>query len=56
VVFPLSALRHHQVGRPDVVREVIAKRVIEAAKRGDDNPAALCAAALPALSTTNLIR
>ena len=40
----------HDVGQPEVVREVIAKRIIDAARRGHDDPAALCAAALSAFN------
>ena len=46
----------HDVGQPKVVREVIANRIIEAAKRGHDDPAALCAAALAAFNTEKLMR
>jgi hypothetical protein len=36
-------------GSPAVVREVIAKRIIDAAKRGERDPQRLCARALDAL-------
>jgi hypothetical protein len=38
-------------GQPEVVREVIAKRIIEAAQRGVVDPAALCADALSAFNS-----
>lgn len=46
----------HDVGQPDVVREVIARRIIAAGKRGHSDPAALCAAALAAFNTEKLLR
>ena len=46
----------HDVGQPEVVREVIAKRIIEAAKRGEHEPAALCAVALSAFNSDTLMR
>jgi hypothetical protein len=46
----------HDVGQPEVVREVIAKRIIEAAKQGHHDPAALCAAALSAFNSDRLAR
>jgi hypothetical protein len=46
----------HDVGQPEVVREVIAKRIIEAAQRGQYDPAALCATALAAFNCDNLMR
>jgi hypothetical protein len=46
----------HDVGQPEVVREGIATRIIEAARRGHDDPAALCAAALSAFNTDKLAR
>ena len=41
----------HDFGQPEVVREVIAKRIIEAAQRGVVDPAALCADALSAFNS-----
>jgi hypothetical protein len=43
-------------GQPDVVREVIAKRIIEAAQRGLIDPASLCADALSAFDSDKLVR
>ena len=39
-------------GQPTLVREIIAKRIIEAAKKGERDPARLRAAGLAALDTT----
>jgi hypothetical protein len=38
-------------GQPDIVHEVIAKRIIETALEGELDPAALCAVALAAFNT-----
>jgi hypothetical protein len=46
----------HDVGQPEVVREVLAKRIIEAAQQGQYDPAALCAAALAAFNRDNIMR
>jgi hypothetical protein len=42
--------------QPDVVREVIAKRILEAAQKGEHDAAALSAAALAAFNSDNLMR
>jgi hypothetical protein len=39
----------HDVGQPDLVREIIAKRIIEVARDGERDPDELCARALQAL-------
>ena len=39
----------HDKGQPDIVNEVIAKRIIRLAKTGERNPERLAAAALAAL-------
>jgi hypothetical protein len=39
----------HDVGQPDLVREIIAKRIIEVAHNGERDPDELCARALQAL-------
>jgi hypothetical protein len=39
----------HDVGQPDLVREIIAKRIIEVARNGERDPDELCARALQAL-------
>lgn len=46
----------HNVGQPDVVREVIAKRIIKEARKGERDPAKLCAAALTAFNYDSLVR
>jgi hypothetical protein len=46
----------HDVGQPEVVWEVIAKRIIEAAQQGQYDPAALCAAAWEAFNCDHLMR
>lgn len=38
----------HDRGQPEVVREVIAKRIIKAAKEGERDPERLCGIALRA--------
>jgi len=43
-------------GQPDVVREVIARRIIKAAKKGQHDPAVLCAIALAAFNSDKLVR
>jgi hypothetical protein len=46
----------HDFGQPEVVREVIAKRMIEAAQKGLLDPATLCADALSAFNSDRLVR
>jgi hypothetical protein len=46
----------HDVGQPELVQEVLARRIIKAAKKGQNDPAALCAAALSAFDSDNLAR
>ena len=46
----------HDFGQPEVVREVIAKRIIEAAQRGLVDPASLSADALSAFNSDRLGR
>jgi hypothetical protein len=50
----LASLR--DVGQPDLVREVIARRIIETAQNGERDPAKLCAVALSAFNDDRLIR
>ena len=50
----LAAL--HDIGQPEVVREVLARRIIAAARKGERDPAALCAIALAAFDSDRLIR
>ena len=39
----------HDVGQPDLVKEVIASRIIDAARDGERDPARLCRLALNSL-------
>ena len=39
----------HDNGQPDIVKEVIARRIISLAKKGERDPDRLCAGALAAL-------
>ncbi len=36
-------------GQPDLIKQIIAKRIIEVARKGERNPDELCARALQAL-------
>src|SRR5207247_3776035 len=40
----------HDNGQPDLVRQIIAKRIIEVARNGERDPDELCARALQALA------
>lgn len=44
----------HGIGQPDVAREVIARRIIEAAQEGEQDPVVLCAIALGAFNSDGL--
>lgn len=44
----------HGIGLADVPREVIARRIIEAAREGEHDPVVLCAIALGALNSDRL--
>jgi hypothetical protein len=46
----------HDIGQPTVVREVLAKRIIRAAQKGEHDPGALCAIALAAFNSDKLVR
>ena len=39
----------HDMGQPDIVKEIIAKRIVEIAKTGERDPVQLCERALAAL-------
>jgi hypothetical protein len=39
----------YDLGQPDLVREIIARRIIEVARRGERDPDELCERALQAL-------
>jgi hypothetical protein len=54
--FDMALAALHDVDQPDLVREVIAKRILEAAQKGEHDPAALCAAALAAFGSDKLMR
>jgi hypothetical protein len=43
----------HDLGQPDIVREIIAKRIIDAARDGERDPNELSAQALKALGFSN---
>jgi hypothetical protein len=43
----------HDLGQPDLVREIVARRIIEVARRGERDPDELCARALQALGFGN---
>jgi hypothetical protein len=43
----------HDIGQPALVREIIAKRIIEVAGNGERDPDELCARALQALGFSN---
>ena len=42
----------HDAGRPDIVNEVIAERIISLAKQGERDPHKLCEGALVAFATS----
>ena len=46
----------HDIGQPELVREVIARRIIRAAQKGERDPAKLCAVALAAFNSDRLMR
>jgi hypothetical protein len=54
--FDMAIAALHDSGQPDAVREVIAKRIIKAAQKGERDPAKLCAIALAAFDSDKLIR
>lgn len=39
----------HDVGQPDIVKEIITRRIVEVAQTGERDPDRLCARALLAL-------
>jgi hypothetical protein len=39
----------HDMGQPDIVKEIIAKRIVEVARTGERDPVQLCERALAAL-------
>jgi len=49
LAFDTSCKELHDGGQPQIVYEIIAKRIIDAAKNGERNPTALVRAGLAAL-------
>ena len=43
-------------GQPQIVHEVMARRIIRAAQKGERNPAKLCSIALAAFNSDKLMR
>ena len=54
--FDMAVTALHDAGQPHIVREVIARRIIRTAQKGERNPAKLCAAALSAFNSDELVR
>jgi hypothetical protein len=54
--FDMAATALHYAGRPKIVRETIARRIIEAAQKGERDPAKLCAAALSVFNSDEVVR
>jgi hypothetical protein len=54
--YDMAVAALHDIGQPQLVREVLAKRIIKAAQRGERDPAALCAIALAAFNSDKLMR
>jgi hypothetical protein len=44
----------HDIGQPDLVREIIAKRIVEVARDGERDPDELCVRAVKALGFSSL--
>lgn len=47
--FDAACRELHDTGQPHVVKEIMAKRIIDAVRNGERNPQRLCAKALNAL-------
>ena len=45
----------HDAGQPDIVKEIIAQRIIALAKQGERNPDRLCSDALSALGNKRVM-
>jgi hypothetical protein len=56
MAYDMALASLHDVGQPDVVREVIARRIVRAAKKGERDTAKLCAVALSAFNHDKLMR
>lgn len=54
--YDMAVAALNDIGQPQVVREVLAKRIIKAAQKGERDPAALCAIALAAFNSEKLLR
>jgi len=51
--FELACRSLHDSGQPDLVREIIAKRIVEVAKTGEHDPERLCECALVLLGISS---
>jgi hypothetical protein len=54
--FDAACKELHDKGQPDIVHEVIARRIIEAAKKGEHDPIRLCNIGLAALPPDKIAR
>ena len=54
--YDIALAAPHDTGQPDFVREVPARRIIKAAKKGERDAAKLCAVALSAFNDDRLMR
>ena len=48
IAFERACRSLHDKGQPDLVRELVAERIIQLANEGERDPSALCAKALKA--------
>jgi hypothetical protein len=48
--YDMAIAAARDIGRPNVPRDVIAKRIFKAAEEGEDDPVVLCAIGLGAVS------
>ena len=53
LAFDMACKDLHDRGQPQLIREIIARRIIEAAKNGERNPTELVRAGLAALGIPN---
>ena len=54
--FDAACAALHDSGQPKIVHEVMARRIIRAAQRGERDPAKLCSIALVAFNSDKLMR
>ena len=54
--FDAACTALHDSGQPKIVHEVMARRIIRAAQKGERDPAKLCSIALAAFNSDKLIR